>query len=877
MKISVNWLKKFATIGDVSEKELESRIGARLVEIESVEDLGAKYRYVVLAKVVSCVPHPDSDHMHLLKIDDGGAADEIVARNIAAGIAKESDKIPRDENGYVQVVCGAPNIHEDLVVAWLPPTAIVPETFGTDDEVRLAAKKLRGVISYGMCASPRELDLYAEHNGIYEVYDFSKNDDKTNNDFTKKMRENDNSFAKFFEYDNDYLLEVENKSLTHRPDTFGILGFAREVAAIFGQKMQNPTWFNSTMDNKIASDTKLVVPTVKIADPELCARYECAVFTDFDVNKTLPLLDQAYMMRSGVRPISPIVDVTNYLMLLTGQPLHAFDYNKLVAVSPTHNPDILVRAAKAGEKLLLLDGREIMLDAKDIVVCAGDENWSVPIALAGAMGGASTEIDDKTKNVLLESATFNLFNLRGTQFRHGIFSEAITRFTKGQPAALTDPVLRRAGQMFADLGARQTSQTVDNFAKTTTNPTIDLMLAKVNALLGTTYSSHQVYEVLDNLDYKVQKNPTGIPDKVQAPWWRTEVNIFEDVAEDIGRVRGFDDIPFDLPTRKFTAVANPPLYDLQHKIRAILKSFGANEVLTYSFISQKLAENLGQNPDNSYKVINAISPDLQLIRQSLPPKMLEKAHDNLRAGYDNFALFEMGQVFQKQHSGLDKNGLPIIENKLGFVIVDKNQRRESPFYLAKKYLTSLLDELGLVNVEFRESNSAQTLTNSHSSKNQIAPPYEPRRSAQIFVGHEYLGDLGELQTNFRKNLKLPEFTAIFEIDLNKVNELLPATSVSYRPIPKFQGTSRDLTIQAPGNTIFAQVEQLIRSQLTALPHNYVTNFWPLDIFAPNDDVKNITFRIEFYDQKRTIDAKIVANAVDKIATVVETDLHAKLI
>lgn len=876
MKISVNWLKKFAKIGDVSEKELESRIGARLVEIESVEDLGAKYRDVVLAKVVSCVPHPDSDHMHLLKIDDGGAADEIIVRNIAAGVAKESDKIPRDENGHVQVVCGAPNVRENLVVAWLPPTSVVPETFGSDDELRLSARKLRGILSYGMCASPRELDLYDEHDGIYEVYDFAKNSDTANDDFTKKLRGNDNLFAKMFDYENDYLLEVENKSLTHRPDTFGILGFARETAAIFDKKSDDPAWFCEKANLPAVAD-KLEKPNVKIADAKLCARYEGQVFSGFDASRDFDAVKKTLIARSGARPISPIVDVTNYLMFLTGQPLHAFDYDKLKKVSPTGKPDILVRAAKNGEKLTLLDGREIELAEKDIVICAGDETKSVPIALAGAMGGASTEIDATTTNVFLESATFNLYNLRGTQFRHGIFSEAITRFTKGQPAALTDPVLREAGVELAKLGAKPATEIVENYAENIPNPAIDLTLTSINALLGSDYSSHDVYEVLDNLGYETRKNPTGIPDKVRAPWWRTDVHIFEDAAEDVGRVRGFDDIPIDSPTRKFTAVANPPLYDLQHQIRETLKSFGANEVLTYSFLSENLMEKVGQDVNNSYKIVNAISPELQRIRQSLPPKMLDVARENLRAGYDKFALFELGQVFQKERSGLDENGLPIIENKLGFVTLDKNPRGGSAFYLAKKYLSELFVKLGLKNVEFREPNSAKTLEQFNLETNQIASLYEPKRSAQIFIGCEHLGDIGELQNKFREQLKLPKFAAIFEVDLNRILKLLPTQATHYLPVPKFQGTSRDLTFQVDNNIHFAQVEGVIRDSLDELPTNIVTSLSFKDIFATDDATKNLTFHIEFYDREKTINVKFVTKFVARIAVGLGSKFNAKMI
>ena len=409
MIISVNWLKQFTPI-DMPINELATLIGSRLVEIEEVIDLGVKYKGVVVAKVVECAKLEGSDHLNVTKIDDGGMAQGV----------------ERDENGLVQVVCGAPNVRAGMLVAWLPPNSVVPETVNDKEPFVLGARKLRGAMSNGMLASAKELDLFDDHTGILEV---------------DKDCAPGSSFAEVYELD-DYLLDIENKSLTHRPDTFGIIGFAREVAAIQGKAFQTPDWLKALEPAFDVEQSGLDAPKVSIDDPQLSDRYQAVILSGTDGAVHSPVQVQTYLARVGVRPISAVVDVTNYLMMLTGQPLHAFDYDKVLAASGG-DAHIHVRAGREKETLDLLDGRTVELTPDDIVIAAGE----TAIGLAGAMGGANTEIDDSTKNIILESATFNLYNLRATQMRHGIFSEAITRFTKGQPAELTAPVLARAVEL----------------------------------------------------------------------------------------------------------------------------------------------------------------------------------------------------------------------------------------------------------------------------------------------------------------------------------------------------------------------------------------------------------------------------------------------
>jgi phenylalanyl-tRNA synthetase beta chain len=647
---------------------------------------------------------------------------------------------------------------------------------------------------------------------------------------------------------------------------------------------------------------------VEIADTGLCPRYQAVVMKLPAENKHRYLTRMSTnLARSGMRSIDPVVDVTNELMLLTGQPLHAFDYDKLVSVgrtaslksvvrgrgmsnttplrsstSPniasqqsTNSDDdahIIVRGAKKGEKLELLDGKTITMDTADIVITSND----VPVALAGAMGGANTAIDSTTKRSVLESATFNLYNLRGTQFRHGIFSEAITRFTKGQPPALTDFVLHKfVEQTEKHFGLKAISNVVDTYPKPAKPVVVKITTEQVNNLLGTNYSTADITKTLEHVGFEMElnqtenqlKNPTI---QVHVPYWRTDIHLPEDVIEEVGRLNGYDNIKPTLPTRDFTAVMPNQLYLLQQTIRQTLSASGANEVLTYSFVDSDLLKKVGQDTDNSYKIVNSISPKLQLIRQQIVPSLLEKAYENWRSNYDKFALFELNQVYQKS-LGLTDENVPKTYNNLGFVIVQKSSK--SNFYLAKKYLTELARRLHIEPV----FDSVENLPRDENF-------FEPKRSAAVSLWTKDensndvkrpIGVIGELKNLVAENMKLPVGTAAFEIGLDAILGETGATT--YRPQSRYPATKRDITLQVAATTPFGQVESLVGEVLYNFAADMDWRVRPVDIFAPSDSLKNITLHIEIADYQKTIDSQFVSGLIDKISKISADKLKAKII
>ncbi len=762
MLISLNWLKKYVKI-PVSDEELIRLIGARLVEVEGVIDESHKYDGIKIVRVETA-EKIEGTHLTLCMVNDGSAE-------------------------LTQVLCGAPNVHEGMLVAWIAPGATVPASVHEDAPFVIGTRKMLGKYdSHGMLAAPDELDLGDLHDGIAEI--------------DPEMAKPGDKFADIFELD-DKILEIENKSLTHRPDTFGLIGFAREVAGILGQKFEEP---EVKAELKTTGDIKIEV------DENVCGRYTAVVLEKHgEIKKKYLSLQDAYLAKAGMRPIDPIVDATNYLMLLTGQPLHAFDYDKFVAVGGVKEPKIIVRLAKNGEKLTLLDGKDVELNENDIVITSNN----VPVALAGAMGGASTMIDENTKNIIIESATFSLYNLRKTQMAHGIFSEAITRFTKGQPAYQTMTVAGECAEMLKD-GFKVVAVS-DCYPKPEKTPAVEIATSEINGLLGTDYSNDLIKKTLTNVSFEVSGDANL---KVTAPAWRTDIHIKEDITEEVGRLLGYDNIAPVLP-KHGTATPNK-LFKLKTFSRKTLKEFGANEVLTYSFVSERILENAGLDTKNSYKIVNSISPELQLVRQSLIPSLLDKAHMNQKIPFDKFALFEMNKIYRKDW-GMDEEGVPTEKMNIALVLAERKTTGDA-YYKAKLFVEKYLAKLNI-----------EATFKPLKTKTAEALPFEPKRSAEVWVGEKYLGVVGEFKTAVKRNFKLADYLAGFELDLLAILELESPKLVAKDFEIK---DKQDLTVTS--TKTYAEVLAEVREKY---PEAEIS---PVGIYQPEGkEEKNITFHLEF--------------------------------
>jgi phenylalanyl-tRNA synthetase beta chain len=833
MKLSLNWVKQYTDV-DMPVDELVQKIGAQLGEVEGVENLGPKYEGAVIVKVVSCEKHADADRLNVCTIDDGGITPDV----------------NRGENGHIQVVCGATNVHADMLAVWLPPGSTVPNSFDKEPFV-LEARELRGVISNGMLASAKELALNDDHDGIVEI---DPNEWSPNQKDIKPGA----SFAKVFGLD-DHIIDIENKMFTHRPDLFGQLGLAREVAGINNQKFTSPDWYKNAAELSAGEGLKLEVVNEAT---ELVPRFMAVALKNVTI-KPSPLWLQCALMAVGQKPINNVVDVTNYIMLLTAQPTHAYDYDRL------HGGKLTAREAKPDEQLTLLNRKSYKLNPADIVIADGEG----AIGLAGVMGGADSEVNNDTKNIVLECANFDMYAVRRSSMRHGVFTDALTRFNKGQSPLQNDRVLGLLMQSVFDVAGGEVASEVFDInsiaGREWVHPPVPVSSGFINARLGLKLTAENMKSLLENVEMTVVLDGDNLT--VTAPFWRTDIETREDVVEEIGRLHGFDKLPLELPLRSIRPVKKDNLFRLKDAVRQTLTKAGANEVLTYSFVHGELLQKASQDPAQAFRVSNALSPDLQYYRLSLTPSLLDKVHPNIKAGYDRFALFEIGKGHNVQQ--IDDDGLPTEFEMLEVICAsnDKAAPAGAAYYQALAYLQALAASFGL-QIELRPI--------AKEEEYQVAKPYDHSRSAQIFVsGTDIpLGMIGEYKASVRRNFKLPVHTAGFGLGLTQFMQAASAKNANYSPLSRFPTVRQDLTLKVSVDRAFSELNQCVGKALYAnAPENSLLKLEPLGTYqAENDNThKNISFRIMVTGTNRTLTDKEVAKLVDAVAAAAHEKLNAE--
>jgi phenylalanyl-tRNA synthetase beta chain len=800
MKVSLNLAQHYGNVDlkSIPREELLRRIGSQLGAVEEVTDWALMYEGAVIVRVVSCEKHPNADKLNVCQVEDGSGQ-------------------------TTQVICGAPNVRVGMYAVWLKPGVTVPSTRSTDPFV-LEAREIRGVMSHGMMASPKELGISDAHDGILEV------------DPSEVGREPGpgEPLAAYFGLD-DYVIDCENKMFTHRPDCFGNLGVARELAGISGLDFESPDWY---LGRPVFEDRQELPLQVENDIPKLVPRFMAVVMKDVTV-KASPIWLQALLTRIGIKSINNIVDVTNFVMHLTGQPLHAFDYDKLHpnADAPTLRP----RLARKGEALTLLGGKTIELNDQDMVITADDR----PVALAGVMGGAETEVGSDTKNIVIECATFDMYTIRRTSMRHGLFTDAVTRFTKGQSPAQNDRVLAFAMQEMARYaGAVQASAVFDLAAFTELGRAIEIPISFINDRLGAHLTGEDMCRLLNNVEFQVESDDEKIV--VTSPFWRMDIVLPEDVVEEIGRLYGYDRLPVALPPRTAKPAPKNQLLEFKQQLRDKLKHAGANELLTYTFVHGDLLRKTGTDPERwAYHIRNALSPDLQYYRTSIMPSLLNKVHGNIKAAAgstDNqFALFELGRAHVTEAK---ENGLPVAMERLALVVAadDKTVKHNyvgSAYYLAKRYLDELTGQQAAYTV-------------CENFEYPITAPYQPGRAAIVSVGGEVLGVIGEFHVQARKALKLPDFSAGFELDTAALMKHLLRSA--YQPLPPFPETSQDITVEVRESTYAEAIEQLEHAlTIAAEESGYGWRLEPMDLYqVENETARKLTFRVTLWHPARTL-------------------------
>ena len=824
MKVSLNLIKQLINFELPPVDELVARVNQQLGGVEEVIDLNAKYGGARIIRVVECVKHPDADRLSVTKIDDGGAVADV----------------PRDESGLVQVVCGAPNVHADMWAIWLPPKSTVPASFDDDEPFMLDARPLRGVLSQGMLAAADELAIGADHEGIVEI---KEHDVPAGVELTAGAR-----FAEMFGLD-DYVLDIENKMFTHRPDCFGQLGVAREIAGIFHQQFTSPEWYNviqefaggDGLELEIFNEATEVVPV-----------FSAVAIKNIEVQPS-PLWLQCQLVAMGGKPINNIVDATNYMMLMAAQPTHAYDYDKL------RGSTLGARMARDGEKVSLLNGKEYELTTDDIVIADGEG----VIGLAGIMGGADTEVSDGTKNIVLECANFDMYALRRTAMRHGIFTDALTRFNKGQSPAQTDPVLKRLMGM---TGGEQASPVLFKNHQSLRSVLADGMhwcggllvpSGFVEERLGVDFADGEMNTLLGNVEFFVDEGREYGEDgmMVYSPFWRTDLELPEDIVEEVGRLYGFDKLPRQLPRRSIKPAPKNLRRELKNAVRQSLSRAGANEVLTYSFVHEHVLKNAEQDVTQAYKLSNALSPDLQYYRLTVLPSLLDKVHANIKAGHDEFALFEMGKGHSKMH-GLGEDNLPEASQFTDIVYAAKKSGAGAPFYTIRRLVEQLAHDLG-TELVFKPIEEELNFP--------VTAPFDQSRSALVeTTDGTFIGMVGELKQSVIKNFKLPTYVAAASLDTAGLEAVYAKRASHYRPLSRYPSTTRDISLKVPSTVRYQQLLQTLDEVVRGV--DMVVRLEPLAIYQSEHETvqKTITWQLTFTSLARTLADKDIAPVMQQI-------------
>jgi len=828
MKISVNLLKQLGKIQQTNE-EIVKGIKEHIGEVESYQDLSEDYSDIIVAEIREKKDHPNADKLGVYQLNIG-------------------------EEKLVQVLAGDKTLAVGDKVAYLKPGAKVPYTIYTEEKpFIIQSRDMRGMLSDGMMGSEKELNLGNDHTIVMRLPDDAPVG---------------KSFAEYYELD-DFIIDIENKALTNRGDLFGILGLARELTVIFGKPFTTPAWYLDYTKNLREEKSCLGLNIINDAEV-LCPRYT-AITMDNIVVEESPMWLKSALIKFGYKPINNIVDITNYIAQLSGQPLHAFDYDKVVSNDSNKNgsANITIRMAREGESILGLDGKVHELNDRVMVI----SDSTNPIAIAGIMGGSETEVDNNTQRIIIECANFDKTNIRKTSMLLGLNTEAGTKFKHALDPNQCIPVLKETVRMVKELTkATIASDIIDIYPTVEDERIITLSIEKINSHLGLDLQKETISQILTNLEYKIVKDDGDFL-TVLVPSWRKDVNIKEDIHEDIGRIFGYNNVESKLPLRNLVPAKDNAIFTLKKKIRQILADSGANETDTYSFIDLATLGKANLDANKAYKLKNALAPELALMRTSLIPSLLLKTQMNLQEGYDKFILFEMNIPHIQGY--VDENKLPREDWHLSSVITSIEKRNDSAYYIAKRYVEKVLDTLNIKDIEYTLLSDYSEEKLSEDFKNSIYM-FDRNTSAVITAGEIVLGIAGELDNKVKMNFKLPKYTAAFDINLNALNTVDLKNS-AYVEMPKYPESRVDLCVEANDEIKYQDLYAVILKEINNDDTKGTVSC--IDIYKADEKAttKRITFGIAIKHFNKTLNDKDIKVITEKVIKKLENDYSVKII
>jgi len=719
MKVSLQWLKDFVEV-PLSPYELADVLTHAGLEVENVSEWKPAFRNVVVARLGSFRSHPQSKHLFICSVNDG-------------------------QREY-SIVCGAPNLKVGESVALALEGAILP--CGS----KIEKTHFQGVLSEGMLCSEEELGLSAQATGIMFL---------------------DPTLPLGFSLESALRLEdwIFDLNITpNRSDCLSILGVAREVAALTGQRLRYPREksFEGTVDSE--SQTSVIIER-----PDLCPRYVAKLILGIKISPA-PFWMRRRLEIVGARSINNIVDVTNYVMLEMGQPLHAFDFDRL------EERGIVVRAAEPGESFTTLDGVVRSMPEEALMIC----DRKKPVALAGIMGGLNSEVQPETTNILLESAYFDPMGIRRTSKRIGLTTEASVRFERGiDPNGCLRAADRAASLMVECGGGTLARGAVDNYPRKIDSPKISLRVPRVNKILGTAIHGQEIQDYLRNLQLKVE--PEG-PDafQVMPPTFRVDLLREIDLIEEVARLLGFQRIPVTLPFGRVSAEKKTKMQRAAERARNLLAATGFWEVITYSFISPKMLQDLKLSAKDerarALRIHNPLTEDQSVLRTTLIPGLLQVARTNAHRQNADFKLFELGRVFFPREGQDLPEEVEVLSGLLSGLREDEswtNSKEEVDFFDLKGALEALLDELGISGYRFLPVHED--------------PFLHPEKSCQVEANGEVLGIMGEAHPDVSEIFEINQRIFLFELNFQRLVDSGKERRF-FRPLPRYPAVTRDLSL-----------------------------------------------------------------------------------
>lgn len=802
MKITYNWLKEFIEdLGSITPSEIAEKLTMSGTEVKKVIYTGENFKNLVTGRILSFEKHPNADKLSLCNVDTG--------------------------QSLLSIVCGAKNFKDnDMVVVALEGARI--------QDFVIKKSRIRGIFSEGMMCSEKELGISDESDGIMILDD----------SFTVGK-----DFAGQAGLD-DWVFELE--ITPNRPDCLSVLGIAREISALTGLKLKE-TDYGSVYSAK--KDREFVI---EIKDYNLCPRYSAKIFKIGDYART-PLWMKNRLMQCDIRSVSLPVDLTNYVMLEYGQPVHAFDLNKL------SSGKIIIRKAEKEEKLLLIDGSERNLYEDDIVIA--DENG--PVALAGIMGGKDTEIGSDTREMLLESANFNGVSIMKTSKRMGFRSEASNRFEKKLDPENTINAIGRFEELLSSICNIKTDNTFyDNYADLNRKRSIELRTARLNEFLGTDIKTEKISEILNLLGFKNRTDKQSV--KADIPSFRYEdIEREIDLIEEVARIYGFDNIPVRTPG----TVSKQGKYTDEQKslrnIRNTLSGMGLNEVINYSFISRKdlMLFCLDREDDykNYVKIINPLNEDFEILRTSLIQSLVRNAKDNIFKKINDIAIFEISKIFKSVAD--DKQNRSSEKNTLGILLSGKSSLKK--WDIQEKYF-DYFDIKGIV-----ESLADIFLNEQGLCVNEREYSFlHPVIGGDIILKNKKIGVIGKLHPRIISNLDIRQDIYIAEIDLDAFIENI-SSEKGFRQISSFPSVNIDLAFIVDEEIKYQDMEK----EIIACAGRNLQNIRLFDLYRGKqleDNKKSLAFALEFNAADKTLNEKDIEFLIKKISGQLSKKFKARL-